>query len=206
MAEHREFYGRRLHSLLGVIPIGLFLTQHLLVNHFAVYGEESFNQAAGFISSLPFVLLLEIFVIYLPILFHAILGVYIVFVARNNTRKYGYFRNWMFYLQRITGIITLVFIAWHVFETRVQIALGNAELDYSLMEGILTNPIMFWFYVIGVLSAVFHFANGLWSFFVSWGITQTPKSQKIVTYATILVFLGLSFIGMRTLITFAYGA
>ncbi|WP_164216868.1 succinate dehydrogenase cytochrome b558 subunit [Virgibacillus sp. YIM 98842] len=206
MAEHREFFGRRLHSLLGVVPIGIFLTQHLLVNHFAVYGEESFNQAAGFMAGLPFVLLLEIFVIYLPILFHAILGVYIVFVARNNTRNYGYFRNWMFYLQRITGIITLVFIAWHVFETRVQIALGNAELDYSLMEGILTSPIMFWFYVIGVLSAVFHFANGLWSFFVTWGITQTPKSQKIATYATILIFLGLSFIGMRTLITFAYGA
>jgi succinate dehydrogenase / fumarate reductase cytochrome b subunit len=206
MAEHREFFGRRLHSLLGVIPIGLFLTQHLLVNHFAVYGEESFNQAAGFMAGLPFVLLLEIFVIYLPILFHAILGVYIVFVARNNTRKYGYFRNWMFYLQRITGLVTLVFIAWHVFETRVQIALGNADLDYSLMEGILTNPFMFWFYVIGVLSAVFHFSNGLWSFFVSWGITQSPKSQRIVTYATILVFLGLSFIGIRTLITFAYGA
>ncbi|GAB3797064.1 succinate dehydrogenase cytochrome b558 subunit [Virgibacillus kimchii] len=206
MAEHREFFSRRLHSLLGVVPIGLFLTQHLLVNHFAVYGEESFNQAAGFMAGLPFVLLLEIFVIYLPILFHAILGVYIVFVARNNTRRYGYFRNWMFYLQRITGLITLVFIAWHVFETRVQIALGNADLNYSLMEGILSNPIMFWFYVIGVLSAVFHFANGLWSFFVTWGITQTPKSQKIVTYATILVFLGLSFIGIRTLITFAFGA
>jgi succinate dehydrogenase / fumarate reductase cytochrome b subunit len=206
MAEHREFFSRRLHSLLGVIPIGIFLIQHLLVNHFAVYGEESFNQAAGFMADLPFVLLLEIFVIYLPILFHAILGVYIVFVARNNTRRYGYFRNWMFYLQRITGLITLVFIAWHVFETRVQIALGNADLDYSLMEGILTNPFMFWFYVVGVLSAVFHFANGLWSFFVTWGITQTPKSQRIVTYATILVFLGLSFVGIRTLITFAYGA
>src|SRR5690625_2796591 len=200
MAEHREFYGRRLHSLLGVIPIGVFLTQHLLVNHFAVYGEENFNQAAGFMASLPFVLLLEIFIIYLPILFHAILGVYIVFTARNNTRRYGYFRNWMFYLQRITGILTLVFIAWHVFEILVQIALGNADLDYSLMEGILSSPIMFCFYVIGVLAAVFHFANGLWSFFVTWGITQTPKSQRIVTYATVLLFLGLSFIGVRTLI------
>src|SRR5690625_1936775 len=172
MVKHREFFNRRLHSLLGVVPIGLFVLQHLMINHFAVYGQERFNAAAGFMAGLPFVLLLEIFVIYLPILFHAILGVYIVFVARNNTRKYGYFRNWMFYLQRITGLVTLVFIAWHVFETRVQIALGNADLDYSLMEGILTNPFMFWFYVIGVLSAVFHFSNGLWSFFVSWGITQ----------------------------------
>ncbi|MUV39393.1 Succinate dehydrogenase cytochrome b558 subunit [Lentibacillus sp. JNUCC-1] len=74
MAEHRDFFYRRLHSLLGVIPIGVFLTQHLIVNHFAVYGEDSFNKAAGFMESLPFRLVLETFIIFLPILFHAILG------------------------------------------------------------------------------------------------------------------------------------
>ncbi|MFD2761762.1 succinate dehydrogenase cytochrome b558 subunit [Lentibacillus juripiscarius] len=205
MAEHREFFYRRLHSLLGVIPIGVFLIQHLVVNHFAVYGEESFNKAAGFMHDLPFRLALEIVIIFLPILFHAILGVYIVFVAKNNTRRYGYFRNWMFYLQRVTGIVTFVFIAWHVWETRVQIGMGNAELDYNLMENILSNPFMFWFYIVGVISTTFHFANGLWSFMVSWGITQSPKSQKIATYATLVVFLAISYIGVRALIQFAYG-
>lgn len=205
MAGRSEFNYRRLHSLLGVIPIGIFLIQHLVVNHFAVYGRESFNQAAGVLSSLPFKLVLETVVIYLPILFHAILGVYIVFVAKNNVTRYGFFRNWMFYIQRITGIITLIFIAWHVWETRIQIGLGNAEANYSLMEGILSSPVMFWFYIIGVISTTFHFANGLWSFLVSWGITQSPRSQKIATYATLIVFLALSYIGVRALIAFAYG-
>src|SRR5699024_8453082 len=126
-------------------------------------------------------------------------GVYIVFVARNNVKRYGFFRNWMFYLQRITGVVTLVFIAWHVWETCVQIGLGNAEVNYSLMEGILTKPVMLWFYVVGVLSTTVHFANGLWSLLVSWGITQSPRSQKIATYATLLVFLAISYIGVRTL-------
>lgn len=205
MLEHRDFLYRRLHSLLGVIPIGVFLTQHLVSNYFIVYGGESFNKAAAFLSNLPFRLALETFIIYLPILFHAILGVYIVFVTKNNPKNYGYFRNWMFLLQRISGIITLVFIAWHVWETRVQIGLGNVDLDYSLMEGILSSPIMFWFYIIGVISTVFHFSNGLWSFLVSWGFTQSPKSQQIVTYATLIVFLVLSYIGVRTIITFAAG-
>lgn len=203
--EHREFFYRRLHSLLGVIPIGIFVIQHLVVNHFAVYGEESFNKAANFMANLPFVLALEIFIIYIPILFHAILGVYIVFTTRNNTRRYGYFRNWMFLLQRITGIITLIFIVWHVWETRIQIGLGNVELNYSLMENILTNPIMFWFYIIGIISTVFHLANGLWSFCVSWGITQSPRSQQIVTYASVIVFLVVSYIGIRTIIQFGLG-
>ena len=206
MVAQREYFYRRLHSLLGVIPIGLFVVQHLVVNHFVVYGKESFNKAANFMADLPFVLLLEIFVIYLPILFHAVLGVYIVFVTKSNVKKYGYFRNWMFMLQRLTGVITLIFIVWHVWETRVQVGLGNVDLDYSLMEGILTNPFMFWFYIVGVLSTVFHLANGIWSFCVSWGITQSPRSQKIVTYATIFIFFAVSYIGIRTLIQFAYGA
>ncbi|WP_080874201.1 succinate dehydrogenase cytochrome b558 subunit [Oceanobacillus timonensis] len=205
MAEQREFFFRRLHSLLGVVPIGIFLVQHLFVNHFVVYGEEAFNTAAGFMANLPFVLVLETLVIYLPILFHAILGVYIVFTSRYSTRRYGFFRNWMFALQRFTGIFLVVFIAWHVIETRVQIGLGNAEADYSLMEGILTSTPMFWFYVVGVLSAVFHFANGLWSFLVTWGITQTPKSQRISTYVCLIVFLAVGYLGVRSLLAFAYG-
>src|SRR5690606_39228958 len=102
MVQHREFFNRRLHSLLGVVPIGIFVVQHLIVNHFAVYGEDSFNNAAIFRAYVPFVLFLEIIVIYFPILFHAVLGVYIVFVARNNTKRYCFFRTWMFLVQRTT--------------------------------------------------------------------------------------------------------
>ncbi len=202
--EHREYFYRRLHSFLGVVPIAIFTVQHLIVNHFAVYGEESFNKAANFMSNLPFVLALEIFIIYLPLLFHAILGVYIAFEARHNVKRYGFFRNWMFLLQRITGIIALIFIVWHVWQTRVQVALGT-ELNYQLMESILTQPFYFWFYIISILAIVFHLSNGLWSFLVSWGITQSPRSQQIATYATVLVFIVVSYIGIRTVIQFGMG-
>lgn len=206
MATQRQFFIRRLHSLLGVIPIGIFVVQHLVVNHFVVYGEESFNKAANFMANLPFVLVLETFVIYLPILFHAVLGVYIALaVPRYNSVRYGYFRNWMFLLQRITGILTFIFIVWHVWDTRVQVALGT-ELNYSLMEGILTDPFMLWVYIIGVLATVFHLANGLWSFCVSFGIIQSPRSQVIVTYVTVLIFIVVSYIGLRTIFEFAFGA
>lgn len=203
--EHREFAYRRLHSLLGVIPIGAFLIVHLVVNYFAVYGEESFNKATNFMESLPFLVVLEIVLIYLPILYHAILGVYLVFESKNNYTRYGYFRNWMYFLQRVTGIITLIYIAWHVWETRIQVMLGNAPLDYSLMDNILSSPVMFWIYIVGLISTTFHFANGLWSFLVSWGFTQSPKSQKIATYATLIVFLVISYIGVRSMLSFAYG-
>ncbi|WP_102026844.1 succinate dehydrogenase cytochrome b558 subunit [Salirhabdus sp. Marseille-P4669] len=202
MANNREFFNRRLHSLLGVIPVGIFLIQHLVVNQFARGGAESFNKAAAFMEHLPFRYFLEIFVIFLPLLFHAIYGVYIAFTAKNNVARYGYFRNWMFFIQRVTGIITLIFVVWHVWETRLANLFYGTEVNFDMMNTILSEPFMFWFYVVGVVSAIFHFANGLWSFCVSWGLTVTPRSQKVVTYVTILIFLGLSYVGVSTLFAF----
>lgn len=201
MADNREFFYRRLHSLLGVIPVGLFLVQHLVVNHFATKGEEAFNRAAGVMEGLPFRYLLETFVIFLPLLFHAIYGLYIAFTAKNNIGRFGYFRNVMFFLQRVSGVITLVFIAWHVWETRIQAALG-AEVDFQMMADVFSNPLMVGFYIVGVISTVFHFANGLWSFSVSWGLTISPRSQRIMTYVTMVIFVALSVVGVRAILAF----
>lgn len=201
MSRESDFYLRRLHSLLGIIPVGLFVVQHLVINHFATRGPEAFNAASNFMGSLPFVLFLEWFVIYIPLMFHGFYGVYIAFTSKNNVQRYGTFRNWMFMLQRITGVFLVVFIAWHIYQTRVQKALG-ADVDFNMMEDILSNPFMLAFYIAGVIAATFHLSNGIWSFLVSWGLTQSPRSQKIVTYISIVVFLVLSVIGVQALLAF----
>ncbi len=201
MSRESDFYLRRLHSLLGIIPVGLFLVQHLVINHFATRGAESFNAASDFMGNLPFVLFLEWFVIYLPLMFHAFYGVYIAFTAKNNVQRYGTFRNWMFMLQRITGVLLVVFIAWHIYQTRIQKALG-AEVNFDMMADIFSSPFMLVFYIVGVLAATFHLANGLWSFLVTWGVTQSPRSQKIVSYITIGIFIILSVIGIQSIFAF----
>ncbi|WP_153721406.1 succinate dehydrogenase cytochrome b558 subunit [Sporosarcina cascadiensis] len=201
MSKESDFFIRRLHSLLGVIPVGLFVAQHLVVNHFATRGEEAFNNASNFMGNLPFVTFLEWFIIYIPLMFHAFYGVYIAFSAKYNVGHYGTFRNWMFTLQRFTGVFLVIFIAWHVYETRIQKALG-ATVDFNMMADILSNPLMLVFYIAGILSATFHLANGLWSFCVTWGIAQSPNSQKIVSYITMIVFLVLSVIGIQALLAF----
>jgi succinate dehydrogenase / fumarate reductase cytochrome b subunit len=201
MAGNREFVSRRLHSLLGVIPIGLFLIVHLVVNHAATGGAGQFQKAADFMESLPFVRVLEWVLIYLPLLFHAIYGLYIAFTAASNVGRMGFFRNWMYLLQRITGVLTLIFIAWHVWETRIAMLMGT-KLNFEMMQDILSSPFMFVFYLIGILSTIFHFSNGLWSFLVSWGITVSPRSQRISTYVTLVIFVLLSIIGIQTLVAF----
>ena len=201
MSRESDFYLRRLHSLLGIIPVGLFVAQHLVINHFATRGPEAFNTASNFMGNLPFVLFLEWFIIYIPLMFHGFYGVYIAFTAKNNVKRYGTFRNWMFMLQRITGVFLVVFIAWHIYQTRIQKAFG-ADVDYDMMADILSNPFMLAFYIAGVIAATFHLANGVWSFLVSWGITQSPRSQTIVTYISMVIFLILSVIGVQALLAF----
>lgn len=177
------------------------MTQHLFINFQATNGAESFNKASEFMGNLPFLWFLEWFVIYIPLMFHAFYGVYIAFTAAPNNNRFGTFRNWMFLLQRITGVFLVIFIAWHIFQTRIQKALGT-EVDYDMMANVLSNPFMVVFYALGIISATFHLANGIWSFLVSWGITQSPKSQKVATYITMIFFVVLSVIGVSALLAF----
>lgn len=151
--------------------------------------------------NLPFRYALEIFVIFLPLIYHAVYGVYIAFTAKNNANRFGFFRNWMFVLRRITGIITLIFVSWHVWETRIAAQMG-AEVNFDMMADILSSPIMLGFYIVGVLSTIFHFSNGLWSFAVTWGITVSPRSQRIATFVTMGVFVVLSYVGLRAILAF----
>ena len=204
MSKEREFLWRRLHSLLGVVPVGLFLVFHLSLNFTAIGGEENYNNSIGMMELVPhwLLLIMEWVIIYIPLLFHAFLGVWIAFTATYNTKRYGTFRNWMFMLQRFTGIYLVIFIAWHIFQTRIQKALG-ADVDWNMVAEIVDNPWMLAFYIVGIVSATFHLANGLWSFCVSWGITQSKKSQYVFTYIALIVFVILSIIGVAAIISFA---
>ena len=59
------------------------------------------------------------------------------------------------------------------------------------------------FYIIGVVAASFHLANGMWSFCVSWGITVGPKAQRISTYVWMILFVILSIGFIMTALKFA---
>lgn len=203
MSKNHEFYWRRLHSLLGIIPVGLFLLVHFSINFTATQGAEAYNNAAGMMDLIPHWLLLivEWIVIYIPLLFHGLYGVYIAFTAKNNVQRFGTFRNWMFVLQRFSGVFLVVFIAWHIFQTRIQKAFG-AEVGFDMMKDIVANPLMLAFYIVGILAATFHLSNGIWSFLVSWGITQSPKSQKVASYVTMVFFVIFSIAFIAAILAF----
>ncbi|MGJ7921928.1 succinate dehydrogenase cytochrome b558 subunit [Neobacillus sp. LXY-4] len=203
MERKNQHLYRKLHSLSGIIPVGVFLMVHLFVNYTATWGIDAYNTAAGIMVNLPFKYFLEAFIIFIPMYFHGIYGVYIAFQAKNNVNRYGYFRNWKFYLQRLSGVITLIFVTWHIWETKIQVEFFGVEASYDLMAGIVESPIALVLYIIGIVGSVFHFANGVWTFLITWGITVSPKSQKITQYITLGLFVVLSIIGVRAILAFA---
>lgn len=204
MGTSHHFY-RKLHSLLGIIPIGLFLIVHFVVNYMAIRGPEAYNNSADFLENLPFLVVLEWGLIFLPLLYHGIYGLFIVWQAENNTVYYSYFNNIKFFIHRLTGVITFIFVTWHVYETSLQVKLGNEELNFLLMKDILENNYSITLYLIGVISAIFHFCNGIWSFLISWGITIGPRSQRISNYIFMTSFIIISVVAVFVLFSFRGG-
>ncbi|MBI1909993.1 MAG: succinate dehydrogenase [Deltaproteobacteria bacterium] len=197
-----DFVVKRIHSLLGIFPIGAFLLQHFFSNSYVFISAQAYNEHSEFLTSLPMVELIELSTIYLPIFLHIVLGLAIVYRGRNNVTSYNYFRNWMFFLQRATGVIAVVFIATHSYTTRIATWLAHEEMTFQKMSDTLHQPFWFWFYAIGITSVTFHFCNGVWSFLVTWGITVGPKAQKVSSAVSMFGFVLMTALGFAILLRF----
>ncbi len=198
-----HFWLRRLHSLSGVFPIGAFLFEHLFSNLFIVKGPEAYNAVIAMLSGLPFVLVVEILFIYLPILYHAFYGFYVMFTGKNNLSSYPHTGNILYVLQRITGILTFIYVGYHWYHTRGLNLLYGEEVSYEKMAHYMHNPKLFLFYLVGILSVTFHFGNGLWGFLISWGITVGPKAQKLSGYVCAIAGLALFGMGLVSILHLA---
>jgi succinate dehydrogenase/fumarate reductase cytochrome b subunit (b558 family) len=176
----RQFFLRRLHSFTGVVPLGVFLVEHLWTNLRALEGRDAFNRAVGQIQSIPLLIYIELFGIGLPLLYHAVYGLRIAARGSANVGRYPFVLNWLYLLQRISGVLALGFISLHLWQYRVQKLFHRlAWQDFYYQLGVdLNRPAIFALYVLGVSAVVFHFSHGLWLFGSSWGITLSTRSMR----------------------------
>src|ERR1700687_4152973 len=100
------------------MPLGFFLPEHFYTNSKALYGQADFNSAVKDLQSIPYILLVEIGGIFIPLIYHAVYGLVITVEARPNNLNYPYPRNWFYTIQRVTGMILLFFITFHVLNFR----------------------------------------------------------------------------------------
>ena len=213
--DRHSFAIRRLHSLSGLVPVGGYMVIHLLVNSSVLNSPASFQANVSnihrFGSLLP---VLEWGLIFIPILFHAIVGVIIVAGGLPNTQNYPYGANYRYTLQRATGVIAFIFIMLHVFHMHgwfhnhwwhdyVVVKFGGGQFKpYNAtstgglaLQSITVTAI----YLIGMLSCVFHLANGLWTMGITWGVWTSPAAQRRALGVCTVFGVGLAAVGLSAL-------
>ncbi|MEO8285638.1 MAG: succinate dehydrogenase [Chloroflexota bacterium] len=203
--ERNHFLLRRLHSLSGIIPVGGFLLFHFYENGSIFYGVDAYDKMATDAREIRYVLLIEIALIFIPFLYHALYGLLIASYARNNTGTYNYGRNNLFMWQRLTGIFLLLFILYHIWQFRF-VAFRTEHADAGTVAATLSILPVFIFYCVGMISAGFHLGNGIWSFLITWGLTIGKRSQRVSQIVTTAISIVVSLIGIAIAVTFVVRA
>jgi succinate dehydrogenase/fumarate reductase cytochrome b subunit (b558 family) len=212
-ADRRRFILRKLHSLSGVVPLGLFVVLHLWTQAHGLWGQARYDEAIADRNAIPYLPLIEVGLVLLPLAFHGLFGVFLALQSRANVGAYPFNRNWMYVAQRLSGVAGLAFIVWHVGQywlPKYQGQLSPAELYPALCADLSAThggvPLIALAYILGVAATVFHLANGLWGFCVSWGIVVTRNAQRLSATVFGLGGLLLFFLGANTAIYFATGS
>ena len=180
---HTTFYLRRLHSLVGLLAIGIFLFEHIITNARALGGAESLNGALAMMELIPHPIFLGLESSVLHCRSSSMPSTVSTCPAgQNNPGRYGYVRNWQFALQRWTAWFLVVFLIWHVFYLRIFTkAINGTPISYELLQTLFTSsPITTLLYTIGMFAAIFHFCNGITTFCMTWGIAKGPRIQNVI--------------------------
>lgn len=206
----KTFLLRKLHQLTGIVPLGLFYFVHLYTNSTALNGPRIFNEHVEDIHNMAYLLFIEIFGIFLPLLFHSIYGLLISGEARHNVLSYGYSRNWFYLFQRITGIFLFVFLLFHILNFRFGLipglnmtpVAGNADQAYRIVAGEFQIWWVLLIYFLGVIATGWHLAYGFFLFAVDWGIVIGEKAQRILLQASLGLAVLLSVAGINAAMAF----
>jgi len=206
----KTFILRKLHQITGIVPLGMFFFVHMFTNSKALNGDASFNKAVKEIHDIPYLLFIEIFGIFLPLMFHSVYGIMISAEAKPNVLNYGYGRNWFYMLQRATGIFLFFFILFHILNFRFGVipglnmvpVAGNADKAFAIVAGDFQIPWVMAIYIIGILATAWHLAYGFFLFAVDWGIVIGEKAQKAVLYGCLGLALFLGAVGINAAFAF----
>ena len=202
--QGHSFLWRRLHSLSGIVPIGVFLLEHFFSNAFATNGWQAYADQVKFLTGLPFLIWLEIFGIYIPLAYHSLYGFYIWYRGEGNVSDYPWAGNFIYTAQRWTGAIAFVYMGWHTYTMRFSgiHLLTNSQAAFHKVQAELQHPWALVFYIVGITAASWHFAYGIYLFCAKWGITVSGKSRQRLAVVCSGLAVVLIAVGLATLTSF----
>lgn len=229
--QRHYFILRRLHSLTGIVPIGVFLVAHLVTNSSLFWGKAGLRGEHAELSladggvyyfqkevlwinqQVPHLLLIEI-TLWVSIAFHSILGLYYATTGQRNTVHYPHMDNWRYTLQRISGYVGIFFIFYHIATLRwgwTFLVPGGAQWSHHYSASTLAAALrggadftaaglaVSLFYFVGITLLIYHFANGLWTAAITWGLTISAHAQRRWGWACLGIGAGLMAAGWAAL-------
>jgi len=162
-----QFWLRKLHSLSGLLILGSFLLFHFLSPGTNIFKRSNFTQY---------------FIFSIPLIFHSLYGFLIIYEAKP--RGYNSAKNWQYIVQRATGVVIFLYLIFHLS------TLGTLSETAS-------NSIYRTFWILGIIAAVYHLSNGLFGFAIHFGIVVGPKSQRVLSVVSLIVFFLLAVLGLN---------
>ncbi len=164
---------RQWQSLTGIVPLGGFLALHLALNARVLFGDDPYQWQMQ-----TWVVALEILLVYLPLTFHAAYGLYVSFTSpesarngaalgrRSTTKPDDPSDAWWL---RATGLVTFVFIAFHLYQFRYRVLSGQLRRTdlHSELCALMSSttelgiPVMAMTYLFGLATTTIHFSIGL---------------------------------------------
>jgi succinate dehydrogenase / fumarate reductase cytochrome b subunit len=192
---------RRIHSLCGVVPLGFFLLEHLAVNATVLAGPSAYRRAVETLDRTPFLPVLELGLIALPLVIHSVIGVLLATELDAAGRPDVTERRVA--IQRATGVLLLPYLIYHVWATRLSPeALKGGDLIAIMGKQVASVP-GFVFHAAGVSLAAYHLGNGLRPFAVRWGLARDGAAERAIERFGLALALVLAVVGVASLASFA---
>ncbi len=204
---------RRLHTIAGAVLLGTFLVGHLFTHASALGGERSYDRVVGALARSPLGSVVEVVFVLIPFAFHVGYGIHLLARERAGdvgAQAFGSRRSWL--LQRISAGVLLVFVLVHVWHLRLQRLFFGLSADalYTELTARLSStwagiPWVALFYLLGVLAASAHAANGLFAATGTWNVASSDRGRQRMRLLTATLGLVLFLVGAATVIGTATG-
>lgn len=192
------FWLKRIHSFIVFIPLTAALILYLAGYSMAFRGPQAFDRMVSLVHSFPLTAPLEILFIAIPIVFYVLMGLVLIYRSSANVVAYGYYRNWIYILDRLFGLIASVFVVYHFWSTRIVPAALGKFATFEYIHSRLAHPWIQALYVAGIIALVYHCMSRSAALFTTLGIVQGRKARWALSIASwsLMVVIGLWGIGI----------
>ncbi len=195
-AGHQSFLRARLASILAIAPLGVWTFFHLLDNLAAFNGGDAWQTSVTTYKSPVSQLFVGILVL-VPLVLHTVWGIARVFTSQPNNGRYNAYGNLKYLLQRVAAIGVLFFVGAHLWLAMIhpRMTTGHGEAFADIAHEMHFNPPTLVVYVLGTLGVAYHLGNGLGTFAMSWGITDSKRGLRhanVISWFAFVVLLAMS--------------